>query len=358
MADLNNKGEISEKPGGAGKQEAYSVETGKYVAESGISDQEIIDEINKGANGFFGQEAKDTYDSLKTEEEKKALIDQIQEIIRNQNTERNIKNTNFQELSPDDYDNMLNNCDKVYANEIEAKNWLYNKYCGGGYQQFEFNKFLRMGEEAYKQTETYKGLSPVSSGGWGPWASIENFEKLRDEMDKLTDGRYSAEKDFRGERYLNSNYIVSQFADYLGFDDYVEDSFTNKRGLTSKSGYKTIDFSKHSMKEVYEKLLQAVGDMVPLDGGFTSFSMVSRQSHMNSPHSMAQANTNRNKFKEIQISYDIPKGTPMFVTGNRAESEAIFGRKTSYYIKDVKLISIDDGTGNQRERIQLIYGVK
>ena len=150
---------------GGNGPELYDDSTGQYVKEentkkykskSGVDDQDIISELSKDDGGFFGKEFKEVYDGL-DDEGKKEFIDFLQNELSGQTTERKIT----EEFAPIDkykYNEMRAECENVYRGEREALNWLYGEYCGGGHRQFEFNKYLRLGLEAYK---TQKDIDTV-----------------------------------------------------------------------------------------------------------------------------------------------------------------------------------------------------
>lgn len=316
---------VAKKPGGAGQQEAYNPKDGKYVAESGISDQDLIDEINKGANGFFGQKAKDKYDSLDADG-KKTLIEKLQEAIRGQKTNISL-GERFTDGTMSEFQQWGAECDSKFSQE--ELDSFYRGYMGAGYRSFEFNKALRLGF-----TEFYKKF-PQFANDYG--LSQTAIEDRVAKLDKLTNG-FQIPRNISVYRYVDENYLVSQFEQYLtGLDILPDDGY----------GYRTLDRNAVSVQDLANKLSQAIGDRIPQDNGFTSFSVVPKQTHMGK-HSGADT------YKRIHLKYDCKKGTNCYISQYQRESEGLFPRNTSFYVKDVKVETGDDGN----ERVVIYYGVE
>ena len=351
----------STKPGGANKQEAYDTTTGKYVAESGVSDQEIIDEINKGANGFFGQDAKDFYDSLETEEEKKALIDQIQETIRGQRTEEKMTET-FQPTDINDFKDWGKQCLSNWGYDPSAQSrWdvsdilndpdglgaFYNGYKGAGDYCFEFLKAARMGYDEYVLRFGQDRADDFL-------VSRANFERRLKAFDEIT-SKFSCPRDCQVYRLLDENYIVSQFKDVLsskGFNIIPEFNYrtTDSNGNpTFKTDYETIDRKQYSVQDIADALQDIIGYEVKGDNAPISFGMDINNSHM------LRAHYSDDDYKRIWIKYDVPKGTKMFISDYMAESEGIFHRGLNYFIKDVR---VEKDPVLQKERVVLLYGIR
>jgi len=363
---------VAQKPGGAGKQEAYDTGTGKYVAESGVTDQEIIDEIAKGPNGFFGQEAKEMYDSL-DENGKKSLLEQIQNEIRNQNTTKKMTER-FSPTDINDFYDWGRECLSAWgydpsttyrgrASDIlfdpNSLGAFYNNYKGAGDYCFEFLKAARMGYDNYVlnfgQDRADRFLfNPNNPPKWQAKNSREEFERRMKAFDEIT-SKFECPKDCQVYRLLDENYIVSQFRDVLsakGFDIIPELNYreTDANGNPAfKTDYDTIDRKKYTVQEIAEALEDVIGYEVKSDNAPISFGMDINYSHM------IRAHNNDDDYKRIWIKFDVPKGTKMFVSDYRAESEGIFHRGLNYFVKDVK-VEKDPVVG--RERVCLIYGIK
>lgn len=358
--NLNNQSGTSTKPGGANKQEAYDVKTGKYVAESGVTDQDIVDELNKGADGFFGQEGKDKYDSL-DEDGKKDLVNQIQELIKGQKTEQKMTER-FAPTNINDFMDWNRQClahwgydpatmSRASANQIlnnpNNLGAFYNGYKGAGDQCFEFLKAARMGYDEYilqfgqERADTWLG-------------SRADYERRLKGFDEIT-SKFECPKDCQVYRLVDENYIAGQFKDILtqkGFDVIPELNYktTDSKGNPSfKTDYETIDRSKYSVQEIAEALQDVIGYEVNSDNAPMSFGMDIKHSHM------IYAHNNDDDYKRIWIKFDVPQGTKMFVSDYMAESEGVFHRGLNYFIKDVT-VEKDPAVG--RERVVLLYGIR
>ena len=374
---------IANKPGGGGHNESYDTETGKYTKTGtwqqteykdddlvAMMDEELLEIYNsldydqkkefledykkeiklneskyqeeldfskndlKNAleSGQFDQDLLDIYNQLDDNEKQEFLSDLYNEIVGEQT--QNTLNKRFDGFSEDEYKQMYTECYQVLRqngvtqNDIAAFKYEYR---GAGSKAFEFNKALRMGfTEFYKKYPQFKNSSFLSQQ-----AIMDRAAR----MDKLTRG-YEIPRGGSVYRYLDDNYLVSEFSKFGVFDEF--DIYTDPM-----YNYETYDRNKYSVQQVYEALQPLIGCTVNGDGGFTSFSTVEEQSHM-------KKHASPNTYKRVHIKYDVPKGTKCFISDYEYESEGLFPRETKYFIKDIQLEKDEQGL----ERVVLYYGVQ
>ena len=374
---------ISNKPGGGGHNENYDTETGKYTKTGSwqetkytdddlvaMMDSELLDVYNqldydqkkefledykkeiklnerkykeelefskndlKNAleNGMFDQDLLNVYNQLDDNDKKEFLNDLYNEIIGEQT--QDTFNERFDGFDIDEYRKMYSDCWNVLKQNGVTQHDLAafkNEYRGAGSLSFEFNKALRMGfTEFYKKYPQFKNSWDLSQK-----AIIDRAER----MDKLT-RHYEMPRNGMVYRYLDDNYLISEFAKFGVFDDF--DIYTDPNYQ-----YQTYDRNKYSVKQVYEALQPLIGCTVNGDGGFTSFSTVPKKTHMGNHSSQSQ-------YKRVHIKFDVPKGTKCFISDYEGESEGLFPRETKYFIKDIKLEKDEQNL----ERVVLYYGVK
>lgn len=319
------------KPGNGGYgQEAYDSNTGKYIAESGVSDsdfEQAILNMQIGSTPEEAQQLKELYESSDTET-RKAIVEELQNLMKQANTSEQMEER-FETIDRRTFMDWGSVCESSFSRDV--LDGFYNGYRGAGYTAFEFNKALRMGLEKYYER------NPGAKKGYDGYDLTEaGINERVQKLDTLTHG-YQIPENVGAYRYLDDNYIVSQFEDYLDDIPIVPDD---------GYGYKTLDKSTVSVKTLVDKLQSAIGDAVPTDGGFTSVSLVENATHMGK-HSGSLR-------KRIRIQYDIPKGNNMFISTYGTESEGILPRDVSYFIKDVKLGYNQNG----EEEVRLYYGVR
>lgn len=374
---------VANKPGGGGHNESYDTETGKYTKTGSwqqteykdddlvaMMDDELLEVYNsldynqkkefledykkeiklneskfqeeleftkndlKNAleSGKFDQELLEIYNQLDDKEKKEFLNDLYNEIIGEQT--QNTLNERFDGFSQSEYKQMYSDCLRTLQQNGVTQhdlNAFYNEYKGAGDLSFEFNKALRMGfAEYYKKYPQYRNSGYLSQNAVMDRAS---------RMDKLT-RNYEMPRNGMVYRYLDENYLVSTFEQFGVLDEF--DIYTDPQYK-----YQTIDRRKYSVQQLYEALQPLIGGTVDGDGGFTSFSTVSGQTHMG-------RHSSQNDYKRIQIKYDVPQGTKCFISNYGYESEGLFPRETKYFIKDIQLEKDEQGL----ERVVMYYGVQ
>lgn len=333
--------------GGYGS-ENYDPETGRYIKDDnntyhagvGQSVADIIADLKAGyyddaENGWFGSQffANDNDDELEEDEEvwenKNALISWLQEQIDQANTTALIENTNFPEISEQEY--------WKYANECEQKTTLSDqsafRWYKGNPSSFEFNKALRFGFAKFYEIYPQFAHSPDLN----QQAITDRAKK----MDNLTNS-WEFPEDKKVIRFVDTAPLISWFK-YSGIFDDMQTK-TNQYNLE-------MLLDNYDKKEVARRLQGLVGTKVPPDGSFTSFSCMSDASHM-------IRNLDNNK-RTVLIRYNVRKGTKAWISDYNYESEGLFNRTTGFFIQGAGTEIIkDQRTGDEYEVVVLEYGVQ
>ena len=320
------------KTGGGGKPERYDENTGKYVDSNGgsqkykaevkLSDEDIIKAITSGE---YGDEILNIWNVL-DDSEKQEFLQDLRSDLSDFNTKQDLAKR-YNPMTLEQFNQWgresESNCEK---DDLSAFN---SKYRGAGDLSFEFNKAFRLGfDKFYEKQPQFKTSSYLS-----PEAITEQARKF----DRLTRS-FKTPQDVSVYRYVDTNYLVSQFKYYFN------DAIKVNPGTQDTYWYDTIDKSV-PLKTIYECLKNSIGDVILPDKAFTSFSCVEGQTHM--------GRHKNDDFKPIKLVYDVDKGQNCFISTYGYESEGMFPRETSYYVKDVKMVNQDG-----QERIFIYYGIR
>ena len=168
-----------------------------------------------------------------------------------------------------------------------------------------------------------------------------NDKEVVDTLDRII-SKCKAPQNIRGYK-MNG---PSWFADKLG--KYISDSFDVKKNEWGKEGQVLItnkasgrEINSSDKQQICEILKQkgVIGKLLQPEKGFSSFSLVEGDNVFTS--------------RFVKMLIDVEKGDNMFVTQNMSESEAILGRNTQFYIKDIFYSKggWDDG------KINVVFGI-
>lgn len=326
--------------GGYGS-ENYDPETGRYIKDDnqfhagvGASVNDLISDLKSGYydepdNDIFPSQmwANDNDEELEEDEEvwqnKNALISYLQELLDQENTREALLNTNFPEISEQEFREWGSECKmNTDIRDRGAFQWYR-----GNPQSFEFNKALRFGLNRFYQIYPQFANSPDLN----PEAIADRAKKL----DNLTNA-WSFPEDKKVIRFVDTAPLVSWFKSSGIFDGM--NLYTNEFNLEMlKEGY-----DKH---ELAKRLNTLIGTKVPPDGSFTSFSCLSDASHMAS-------NLSNNK-RHVLIRYNVRRGTKAFISDYGYESEGLFNRTTGFVIQGADVENIGG-----KEVIVLEYGIQ
>lgn len=323
---------MDEKLGKGGNGMQPFTSDGKYAADSGVSDEEITDYISSNPK------LSSAFASL-SPEKRGILMQRIRDALSANRTKERMSER-FDPIGVDEYRAMASDCAAAVSAAYgeDAQNVLdafYSGYMGAGQRSFNFNKCLRLGyDEARKW---YDGM--LNERGWSDRGDFPSREEVADRverLDRLTNA-WGMPRDSNAFRYVDENWVVSAFRDLVDGFGIVKDPY----------GYDSLDKKSVSVDELVDALSNAVGKKIDGDSGFTSVSMVPKMSHM-------EKHSDEERFKRIHLSYDIPKGTPMFVSNYERESEALFPRGTNFFVKDVGKETDENG----RERVVILFGIR
>lgn len=331
---------MAEKRGKGGYgSEKYDPNTGRYIADdknqyhagAGISVADIIEGIKAGeyddpeqgyiVSDFFKD---DNDEELEEDEEvwqkKSAVIAYIQEYLDDYWTEQAKLNTNFPEITFDEFRKWGQEC----YNATTVRDRSGFEWYRGNSTSFDFNKALRFG------LDKFYSIYPRYSQSWelNPQSIIEKAQKL----DNLTNS-WEFPEDKKVFRFVDTAPLVSWFKSSGIFDGLkiIQNSFN----------YEELD-SGYDIQDLANRLSMLVGTKVPPDGSFTSFSCLPNNSHMKKDWS-----------RNIMIRYNVRAGTKAWISQYDYESEGLFNRNTGFFIQGVSVEKL-----GSREVIVLEYGIQ
>ena len=254
------------------------------------------------------------------------MINTVQSWLKEQETTRQMEQS-FKTTSLDEFLSWGAKCESNF--DRDTLDGFYRGYMGAGQKSFEFNKCLRFG------FDKYYSMFPQFIND--PFLNKEAVENRVKKLDKLTRG-FKLPRDCRGFRYVDENYIISQFKGYLkNYENLIR---------LDRYGYETIPRDKITIDELHNALSKSIGQRIRQDNGFTSFSLVEKNTHMGKKN-------NPDEYKRILLRYDCEEGTECYVSQYVRESECMFPRNTHFFVKDVTKEVGDDGN----ERVVILYGI-
>lgn len=342
---------MAEKRGKGGYgSEKFDPETGRYIAEDSqnsyhagtrISVADLIKALKSGELDYPEEDlypsqawANDIDDELEEDEEtwqlKNDIISYFQEEYDKAYTKEMITDTNFPEISENEYRQYYTECSQ--NTNVRDRAAFNNEYKGAGDLCFEFNKALRFGlQNFYAVYPRYKNSAMLN-----PTAITERAKKL----DNLTNS-WEFPEDKKVYRLLDTAPLISWFGGSGIFDGIS--TFTNQYNLQQLKNY--------DKKDLVKRLQTLVGTKVPPDGSFTSFSCLKNCSHM-----LKHMEENG---RDILIRYNVRKGTKGWISNYEYESEGLFNRTTGFFVQGVSLEEIvNPSTGTKKEVIVLEYGIQ
>ena len=318
--------QAGEKVGKGGNGLQGYDEDGKYIAETGITEKQALDIIQKDPSY---KAAYDSFDDNTKKEMVSAVIKAVNEFYTKEKMSEE-----FQTNSVDEYERMaednVKSLEQKYgvAKAQELLDWFFHGYRGAGTKCFNFNKALRIGYE--KAYQWY-----INAGSPGVFPSKDEVEARRNGLDELAQS-YEMPKNSRVIRYVDENWIVSKFRPLLNGFQITKDPY----------GYETIERDV-PIKDIANALMKAKGSRLDGDGGFTSFTVAPELTHMG-------AKADKDRYKRVLLKYDVPKGTKCFISQYRRESEGMFPRNTKFFVKNVSL----EQDENQNERAVITIGIR
>lgn len=314
----------------------------RYFINVEIEERDVDDYINSN------QYLKTKYDAS-DDNTKKAVREKLKKKLSKESYEEYIKegfrNSNMQDFKEfrDKMDASIpatltsSRTGKTYT-KAEMVNAAHSM-CGSPWS-FVYQTYCRIGKDAMKKLDRYKDYSD---------SQFAKMEDWKDKMHALT-SFCKSDKDIRVYRLLNTDYLVSQFDEILPpMNRYQYFAYQKLKGSNGQP-----NLSEDEIKQLADTFKQCIGMNVASDNGFSSFGMDEASSHM-------ARHLDPDTQRQVQILYDCPKGTNMYVTNYQYETEGYFGDNVSYYIKDAypvkRQVSRGASTGTV-DTLVLVYGVK
>ena len=367
---------MPQKTGNGGHgQENYDEKTGRYVASSGFSKDELKDFIENGkldASDPETQEIIDTYNSLQNDEEKEEFLDALNEFLAEQHTQE-LHAQEFVEMTSNEYSTESH---KQWQTQLPAQVTInghqYSRddlvhaatgeYFGKGWVSFEEQKARRYYQkygDLVKFREYLKdkyGDDYSGSTYYDPKRGItrptnllsdEHLYSWFERMDYITT-HCTAPRDMRVGRYLNDNWFVSCFKHILPQGtQLVPDGFGYEK-LGEQDLQKKVDL-------MYDVLSNMIGNKIPADGSYPSCSCVPSQTHVGNNDEDYDGN---DIFRNILLNIDVPKGHGIFMGDYGYESEACLERNSAFFIKDVKKVMQTTDSGRKKPRVIITVGMQ
>lgn len=314
----------------------------RYFINVEIEDRDVDDYINSN------QYLKTKYDAA-DDNMKKAVREKLKEKLSKESYESYITE-GFQKSTMQDFEEFRDKMEASLPDTLKSSRTgkTYTKeemvsaarsMCGSPWS-FVYQTYCRIGKDAMKKLDEYKDYTD---------SQFQRMEDWKDKMHALT-SFCKSDKDIRVYRLLNTDYLVSQFNEILPkMNRYQYYAYQKLQGSNGQP-----NLSEQEIKQLADTFRQCIGMNVATDNGFSSFGMDEASSHM-------ARHLDPDTQRQVQILYDCPKGTNMYVTNYRYETEGYFGDNVSYYIKDAYPIKrqVTRGTSTGTvDTLVLVYGVK
>lgn len=340
---------MAQKLGNGGhSNEEYSTKTGKYVAASGYTKEELKKFVE---NGDFGQDYLDLYNTLDSDQ-KDAFIDEIANALKEQNTSEQLEEQ-FTALTETEYDDfsdaqidMLPASATINGHTYTKQELLdaFNNYRGAGQVAFELQKAVRFlyQDGNLDRFYDYLGQSRRTAmyGSSPDRLSEKGIESWMERMELLTSLSVTP-KSFRGYRYLDTNWLCSTFKNIMPSTWQIEND---------EYGYQKIKPGTESVDDMVSFLSNYIGCEIPEDGSFSSISCVKGNTHM--------GHHTGDKRKLIHMEIDVPENSGCYFGRYRRESEACLSNKTKYFLKEVSKNTFTDYYGNPQDEVLMIMGIQ
>lgn len=242
------------------------------------------------------------------------------------------------EKNPNDYNEMLMTFYGGYYDGIHLK------YRGGGDPCFEFLKAWRFGgfDEYWKFADSIPNYPHRSAGP----KDKAIFEQQKDQLKRLAES-CTTPIDMAADRFLDTNWIVS----------FMGKEFCSQIGPIVKDEYGYNNFDKTvTIKDIYEALKKKIEEtpriMRKPDDAVSSVSCT-MSSHM----AAKKKADGKEMYKPINVTYDIPAGSNIFVSTYEYESECLLKPGQQMFIKAIDLVPVQLDDGSMADRILLRVGL-
>lgn len=336
---------VGSKLGNGGNgQEAYSTENGQYVSE-GLTIDKIKENI---LDGKYGSKYRNIYMGLNVGK-RKLLLNKMYEYV--QKRDGNTVEEEYHEIEPDEvvagtpiyqqgrygkadgeFDKLYNECMDALNNATNGKGQeIYDEgidgaIVGRGTYCFEFNKFLRLGEEEYLKRNPNETQQ-----------QIDDFKKRIEALDITLDS-YRLKENTKFYRLVDDhNYLLQTFPDLF------------KDLSTHYDQYNNLVYNRDdiSVDELVKRLKECVNETVS-DKSYCSCGAIADLAHSH----MLRSHKNPDDYRRVAITILAKKGSRAFYTHNISESEVVLPRDIKFVLKGVE--KDKDPWGN--ERVHLTYG--